>query len=462
MNFNIIGDMLQETLFLAKKQACHLNRHILAVTRLPIQAPDFIQLLEKNIEHSTINLWLGKDDYSLIGLGIAHELIAKGENRFAVLSEAWKELISDAVVTGNEGVIAMGGFRFDTDSCHSELWNNFPDAVLIIPSIMICSRSNGTSDLIISNMITSQSNIENRFKEIEEFWHKINSKKEYKQSKSIKHFTIKEDSNLKAQWSNLVHHALEDINQQKLKKVVIARQLHLKADQPISLSHVIHKLRSNNPKACVFAFDRQNSYFVGATPETLFSSRSGFFQTMALAGTAPRGNSAQEDIILGEQLLHNMKDINEHALVMNTIKATLTDLCTDLYIDHSPSLHKLPKVQHLITCFKGKIKSNKNILDIIHCLHPTPAVGGIPKAAAINFLSAYETMDRGWYAGPIGWINSDGDGEFMVALRSGIIHGDNAVLFAGCGIVAGSEAESEFQETELKFSTMLDAIIAKN
>ncbi|CAI3958887.1 Isochorismate synthase EntC (MenF) (PDB:5JXZ) [Commensalibacter communis] len=451
-------DLIHKSLVLAQEKAKQLNRHVLSVTRLSIDPPNILDLLEKNKERSDINLWLGNSGYSLIGFGIAHELIAKGINRFSLISDAWKALISDAITTGNGRPIAIGGFRFDTHQCHSELWKDFPDAVLTIPSILIYSHSIKMNDLIISDLVNPQSNIENRLIELRKFWTQINSKKSSTPLQSIVKCNLQVETNIKENWSNLVRQALDDIRQQKLIKVVIARSIHLKTDQPISLSIVINKLRSNNPKACIFAFGRHHSYFVGATPEILFSAKSGYFQTMALAGTAPRGNTPEEDSVLGSKLLRSIKDVTEHALVVNTIKDTLTSLCSDIHMDDNPSLHKLPNVQHLITNFKGQIKSNKNILDIISQLHPTPAVGGIPSKTAMSFLRDHEKIDRGWYAGPVGWIDSDGNGEFMVALRSGLFKDKQATLFAGCGIVAGSECESEFQETHLKFTTMINAI----
>ena len=136
----------------------------------------------------------------------------------------------------------------------------------------------------------------------------------------------------------------------------------------------------------------------------------------------------------------------------------LRPCCSKIETDASPSLHKLPKVQHLITRFEGDILPNKSLLDVIARLHPTPAVGGVPAGSALTFLRDHEGFDRGWYAGPVGWLDAEGNGEFMVALRSGVIQGCEAVLFAGCGLVAGSDPEKEYQETLIKFSTMLDGL----
>jgi menaquinone-specific isochorismate synthase len=176
---------------------------------------------------------------------------------------------------------------------------------------------------------------------------------------------------------------------------------------------------------------------------------------MALAGSAPRGVTDEEDQRFGAELLHSAKNQGEHQFVVTTIRDALSSLCSRVWVAHAPRLLKLKNIQHLETPIMGNLLPGHSILETIENLHPTPAVGGYPRTPALAALREDEQLDRGWYAGPIGWIGTGGNGEFAVALRSGLVEGNQATLFAGCGIVADSDPESEYQESCLKLQVML-------
>ena len=336
------------------------------------------------------------------------------------------------------------------------LWNEFSDAELTIPELTI--YQDGDSWHCIRACVVSQET-----KEIntpcftyssllrDEGFHK-SEKKDYT-------VAISECIDAKARWNVFIESALSAIREKKLKKLVAARTLQLTAHPAFPLASILHVMHENNPMACTFAFGKHSTCFLGATPETLFSAQKGFFHTMALAGSAPRGKTPDEDQQLGLELLNCDKERAEHEHVARTVKNTLDALCKRVQADSGPSLHRLPKVQHLITRFEGELKPDKTILHVLEQLHPTPAVGGLPSEKAMEFLRCHEGLDRGWYAGPVGWLNMDGDGEFMVALRSGLVDRTHATLFAGCGIVDGSNADKEYRETQIKLETMLDAML---
>jgi isochorismate synthase len=176
---------------------------------------------------------------------------------------------------------------------------------------------------------------------------------------------------------------------------------------------------------------------------------------MALAGSAPRGATEEEDQRLGNELLQNLKNQEEHRVVVTTIHDVLANSCSRVWVADTPHLLKLKNIQHLETAITGSLLPGHSILEAIEDLHPTPAVGGFPRQSALAAIRAYEQLDRGWYAGPIGWIGASGNGEFAVALRSALVDGNQATLFAGCGIVAASQPESEFAESCLKLEVML-------
>ncbi|MEK6220710.1 MAG: isochorismate synthase, partial [Chloroflexota bacterium] len=201
-----------------------------------------------------------------------------------------------------------------------------------------------------------------------------------------------------------------------------------------------------------------HNIFIGATPEKLFSLRGKAFDTMALAGSAPRGATPEIDATLGAELLSSEKNLNEHKLVVNEIIENLQAYSTDLQFEQSPKLAKYNSVQHLKSKISGVLDSDYDILDIIKFLHPTPALGGSPKERALEIIHELEDYSRGWYGAPVGWIDANWQGEFYVGIRSALIVDNEARLYAGAGIVDGSIAQEEWDETETKLSPMLNAI----
>jgi salicylate biosynthesis isochorismate synthase len=180
--------------------------------------------------------------------------------------------------------------------------------------------------------------------------------------------------------------------------------------------------------------------------------------TAALAGSTPRGATPDEDARLGQALLDDPKERAEHDYVVQAIREGLIDVSSRLVADAEPRLRRLANVQHLWTPVRAEVGRDTSVLDIVARLHPTPAVGGFPRPAAMTLIREREQLDRGWYAGPIGWLNRAGEGEFVVGLRSALLRERTATLFAGCGIVAGSEPAAEFAELGWKLRPMLAAL----
>ena len=221
-------------------------------------------------------------------------------------------------------------------------------------------------------------------------------------------------------------------------------------------------MRENYPEAYVFAIQRGENFFIGATPERLVLAQDGKIHTMALAGSVRRGDTEDEDTQLGAELLHSDKNINEHVIVVSMVKEALKQHCTNVQVSATPQLLKLKNLQHLQTPITGDLIPGRCILDVISELHPTPAVGGFPHDAAIEEIRNTEKLDRGWYAGPLGWIGASGHGEFAVALRSGLVDSTKATLFAGCGIVSSSDPQVEYEESWWKFQVMVRGLGGSN
>jgi menaquinone-specific isochorismate synthase len=211
----------------------------------------------------------------------------------------------------------------------------------------------------------------------------------------------------------------------------------------------------------IFAFESNGDCFIGASPERLVKKQGNDIFSTCLAGSIPRGKTEEEDQFLGEQLLNDQKNLIEHRFVVEMIKEALEESCDELKLPDKPQLMKIRDIQHLYTPVIGKCHKDTSLLLLVERLHPTPALGGLPKKAAVEKIRQVEVLDRGFYAGPLGWVDYNQNGEFAVSIRSGLIQGKEASLFAGCGVVADSNTESEYLETGLKFRPMLRALGGK-
>jgi len=256
-----------------------------------------------------------------------------------------------------------------------------------------------------------------------------------------------------------VARALEEIARGDYQKVVLARAKRLTTTEEFHPLGVLNHLRQHFPACYAFSIaNGRGQSFIGATPERLIRVASGRMHTEALAGSAPRGESASEDAAFARALLQSEKDLREHRLVFESIARRLADLGLQLEHAGQPRLLGLANVQHLHLPISAALPSGVHILDLVARLHPTPAVGGTPREPAVAALAHLEPFARGLYAGPQGWVDHRGGGEFFVGIRSALIDGHTAMAYAGAGIVAGSSPEKEFAETELKFKALIEAL----
>jgi menaquinone-specific isochorismate synthase len=247
------------------------------------------------------------------------------------------------------------------------------------------------------------------------------------------------------QWRSMVDHALGDIARGPLEKVVFARAVHIDADRPFDVPAVLAHLRRSQPGCIVYA-DRG---FVGASPELLARKIGASVTSRPLAGTG----------VDTAALVRSAKDAHEHQIVVDAVVQALRSLCSDVRAD-GPAPLELADVSHLATTVTARaLTATTSITDIVAALHPTPAVAGIPRQLALDDIAALEPVDRGRYAGPCGWIDRNGDGEFVVALRGGEIDGAHATIHAGAGIVSGSDPDAEWAETQQKLTPMLQALV---
>lgn len=254
-------------------------------------------------------------------------------------------------------------------------------------------------------------------------------------------------------WLDAVDRAVRRIRAGGLEKVVLARDRLVYGDEPFDLRALVTRLRERFPDCFTFRV----AGLVGASPELLIRRTGDRLRSLVLAGTARRGADDAEDRRLGDDLLASAKDLAEHRPAVTSVRAALEPLTTRLDVESTPHLLRLANVQHLATSVTGTLASPVHALTLAQRLHPTAAVGGTPRARALEMIAELETIDRGRYAGPVGWVDAAGDGELAIALRCAQIDGARARLFAGAGIVADSLPESELEETRLKLRAMQSA-----
>ncbi|MDE2934686.1 MAG: isochorismate synthase [Chloroflexota bacterium] len=259
-------------------------------------------------------------------------------------------------------------------------------------------------------------------------------------------------------WRSSVLQALGEIADGRYGKVVLALQARCHSPTPHDVSGTLTALADRYESCYVFGYRLGDSSWVGASPELLVSLEQGRVSALSLAGTCARGRDAEEDEELARVLIASEKERSEHDMVVRAARETLGSLCSELSVPDTPRILRMTGIQHLQTLIEGRADPGVDVLDALLAMHPTPAVGGSPREPALDAIARLEGMDRGWYAGPIGWMDMNGEGAFAVALRAALLHGREALLYAGAGVVAGSDPDRELAEAELKLRPLLEAL----
>ena len=408
-----------------------------------------------------------RDEFALAGVGSVATLAPEGPDRFASVDSDWAALLDGAVTENPDegalglGPILMGGFAFDPNTPQSGLWEGFSSTHMIAPRLLLTSmgeKSWATVSLLVDakgkpdadpELLASLLQAATGSTDVSGDAISIDSSNEIS-------FT---ESRTPADWRSLVSSAVGDICAGTMQKVVLARDVHGTAPNNIDVFATLRHLREAHRNSFVFGYWRGDNAFVGATPERLVRLDGRDVRASSLAGTEKRGATPEEDSALSALLLASTKDLAEHSAVRDALYDALSEISDDVEAAETPSLLTLPHLHHLHTPVRARLREGHSLLDVVARLHPTPAVGGTPREAALRFIRDHEQLDRGWYAAPIGWIGR-GSGEFAVALRSAVIGGAAATLYAGCGIVADSDPELEYRESVLKLRPMQSAISA--
>jgi salicylate biosynthesis isochorismate synthase/menaquinone-specific isochorismate synthase len=260
-----------------------------------------------------------------------------------------------------------------------------------------------------------------------------------------------------AHYEQAVARAVQRIAENEFEKVVLAREVEVHAPVAHDPAAVLGLLRQAFPSSFTYAVGRADATFIGATPELLIRREGQRASTVALAGSIRRSADPAVDDHLGEQLLRSAKEREENAIVARRIVRTLMPCSVWVTAAPEPVVVKVANIQHLAAPIRAQLASSIDAVELAGRLHPTPAVGAEPMSA-LNVIPALEGLDRGWYAGPVGWTDATGDGEFCVALRCALLRGTVATCYAGCGIVADSDPAAELAETEIKLQALLPVL----
>ena len=404
--------------------------------------------------------WSDPDnDTTIVGLGRVKQFNANLD-RFRTIEAEWKRFLKQSIVEGSPsrpgvGPVILGGFSFDPTAPESGDWDRFPEGGMGLPELMLTCAGNQVW-LTINAIVNGEDDAEAMSEELLTKHRHVLEDLSSKVSPDVKAISIEEIRPM--QWKETVRSAAANIRKGKLEKVVLAREIHLQGSDSFSASRTLLNLKTQQSDSYLFAFEYGNKCFLGASPERLVKRDGQQVYSTCLAGSIRRGNTKEQDDVLGEELLNDNKNRIEHDLVVQMIRTAMEQECEFVQVPTKPELLKTPHIQHLFTPVVARAGRETSLLRMVERLHPTPALGGYPQEEAVMEIKQIENLDRGWYAGPVGWIDHQGNGEFAVAIRSGLLNGDQAKLYAGCGIVGDSDPLSEYEETKMKFKPMLTAL----
>ena len=403
-----------------------------------------------------------RDGSAIAAIGCVRALEAGGADRFGELARSWVACTEGAAADEMDGppgsgLVALGGFAFAHDGGGSARWEGFAPASLLVPEVSLARRGDRVA-LTVNAEVAPDDTVE----DLEE--------RVATRLGSLRNVPLPLLAPAPAgayrvlspmppsHYEEAVARAVQRIRAGELEKIVLARDVEVHAPLDHEPGAVIGLLREAFPSCYVFAVGRGEATFVAASPELLVRRDGQRASTVALAGSIRRSADPAIDDHLGEQLLRSDKDREENEIVMRRIARALRPVSVWVTAAPEPALVRVANIQHLGTPIRAQLAEPLSAIELASLLHPTPAVGGEPWSVASPLIPALEGLDRGWYAGPVGWTDASGDGEFCVALRCALLRRRLAVLYAGGGIVRDSDPVDELAETEVKLSALLPVL----
>jgi salicylate biosynthesis isochorismate synthase/menaquinone-specific isochorismate synthase len=395
--------------------------------------------------------------HALAGLGCVRALEATGPDRFARVGRTWRELAAGAVADDPDALVAVGGFAFAPDGGGSRQWEGFAPASLHVPEVALLRRGDDVR-LTLAALATPDDTVDDVVARLERRAGELRSAPlpllDPLPAERARVASVMPPEHYEA----AVARAVERIRAGALDKLVLAREVAVHAAAPHDPAAVHGVLREAFPACFSFAVGRGDAAFVAASPELLLRREGMRLSTMALAGSTRRSADPSVDDHLGERLRTSAKDRSEHDIVIRRIQRTLRPLAVWVTAGEEPVVIKVANIQHLATPVRAQLASPRGAVELAGLLHPTPAVGAEPQAVGLPMIPALEGLDRGWYAGPVGWTDANEDGEWCVALRCALLRGRDARCYAGVGVVADSDPAAELTETEIKLEALLPVL----
>ncbi|MDQ8207679.1 isochorismate synthase [Coraliomargarita sp. SDUM461003] len=387
-----------------------------------------------------------------------------GSDRFASVKAFAQEILEHTIAVGDLSEAFTGPHFFTAFSFDDTVSEGaaFPAATVFLPRWQV-SRSNGKYGAVANLKVEADTDIDSLVMRVWGAYRKFGAF-DYLPEAALEDVAASPKVESRRELAPGVYpaavcRALEAIEAGAYEKIVLARGIELEADRPWQPLDTLNRLRERFAGCFTFSFaGGEARSFIGATPERLLQIRNGHLLTEAIAGSAPRGQTAGEDAKYARALLESEKDLHEHVCVRDSILRRLERVGVQGHAEPHPQLLLLANVQHLRTRIQAEVGESVHLLDMLPEMHPTPAVGGSPREQAVPCIAELEQMERGLYAGVVGWFNHLNEGEMIVGIRSALIEGKLARLYAGAGIVKGSDPDKEMRETEMKLRALLDVL----
>jgi isochorismate synthase len=445
-----------------EKGAARGRRTLVSVTKEVEVADPCAAVFSARLASERWFCWEQPDrEFALAGLGVAHEASSRGRERFRDVAEECLRLGERPVLEEPRGLPAgagpvwVGGFAFDPEGGSNSTWSSLAPASLVLPQVSICRRGE-RAFLTVNAVVRAGEGVERLGEELSARLGglRLDSPLPLLDPHPTAHAEIR-SARPPREFEAAVEGATSRIDNGEFDKVVLAREVIVSAAAAHDPAAIFGAMREQFPACFCFCCGTPEAAFIGASPELLVRRAGAGVSTVALAGSTRRSSDPAVDDHLGEQLLRSDKNRREQRIVAERIVRALRPHAVWVEAAAEPEIVKVANIQHLATPVIAQLAEPHSAIEMAGLLHPTPAVGGEPWPAAAAAIADLEGMDRGWYAAPIGWMDATEDGEFCVALRSALLRDREAHLFAGVGVVAGSDPEAELAETEVKLQALL-------
>ena len=466
--------MIKIPLDYLKKQLAQLDNLHYHYASIQIPLPEKI-LLSPVSSCDSFFLSRPESAFTLVGLDSLITIKALGKQRFTTIKEEYSSCLKSWHYNKSNPPMAFLAFAFDEQDTMQDCWQSLPNCLLTIPRILFQDKDSlqvMTVNIDLAGSYSSQiSKIEQL---LESYFSPVLPDTKQHKTKQEARLITSAQKDAYQHWHSLAQNAIRQIKSKKFDKLVTSRYNSISTSEPVSVSHLVYKLAHYYPSCSILSYSSSGKTIVAASPEQLLSLQHPDIQSNAIGGTISRTTQPDKNNSLpfflkqntqqnSDELSESKKLLKEHHFISQAIYENLDPLCYSLKMPVAPFLMKLHNLYHLETPVQGKLMDKYDLFDCITALHPTPAVAGLPRQQAKQWLINNEDYQRGWYTGAFGWIDADMNGDLSVLLRCALIENtpdkkQEIHLFAGAGLVAESDPDAEWQETELKMQTIMEIL----